>query len=542
MLGPIRLSSRQPLRPFLIGLAIAGWYAWHYSRTDREIDGRWLLQWTQRLVPIAVPATVALGLFIGVRYGSYAAAGSDSYGYLSEARLFLNGTLRVQQPWVDEVSWRNREWMFAPLGYKPASPDGTIVPTYPPGLPMIMALFLAAFGENGPFYVVPVFAALALWLTYLLGKESTGSRGIGALAALLFLASPVFLAHAIVPMSDIPGAAVWALVSWLVLKQRSMAAGWAAGLALLIGPNVFPLAALPIIAWRGSQEKLLRYAEGLAPGIIVMMALNTYLYDGPLTFGHGSIFEGYAVSSLPDAVVSYSRWLIQTQTPLILLAVVPLFVRGALVESHPGFSPRACLATLAGLTLLSYLFYPVFDHWFYLRFLLPAYPALFVLLAASIAWLSAKLPVEARVPAAGVVTVAMVLHGVHVGQDAAIFRMAAFEQRHVRAAAEVASRTPQKAVVLSVQHSGSVRYYAHRITLRYDWLPADQLDAAVHELTTKGYSPYLVVDDSEQKEFQSRFGASNRLGRLDWAPLARVSGSPEVRIFQLHDTEAAAPK
>jgi hypothetical protein len=106
----------------------------------------------------------------------------------------------------------------------------------------------------------------------------------------------------------------------------------------------------------------------------------------------------------------------------------------------------------------------------------------------------------------------------------------------------VASRTPQKAIVLSVQHSGSVRYYANRITLRYDWLPADALDAAVHELTSKGYSPYLVVDDWEQKEFQSRFAPANRLGRLDWAPLARVSGSPEVRIFQLPDTGAPAPK
>ena len=166
MLGPIRLSSRQPLRPLLVGLSIAAWYAWQYPRTERETDGRWLLQWVQRLTPVAVPAAIAVALFIGLRYGSYAAAGSDSYGYLSEARLWLNGTLRVEQPWVDQVSWPNREWMFAPLGYRPASPDGTIVPTYPPGLPMVMALFLAMFGANGPFFVVPVFGALALWLTY----------------------------------------------------------------------------------------------------------------------------------------------------------------------------------------------------------------------------------------------------------------------------------------------------------------------------------------------------------------------------------------
>jgi len=112
----------------------------------------------------------------------------------------------------------------------------------------------------------------------------------------------------------------------------------------------------------------------------------------------------------------------------------------------------------------------------------------------------------------------------------------------VRAAAEVASRTPDNAVVLSVQHSGSVRYYAHRTTLRYDWLPADDLDAAVHDLAAKGHPAFLVVDDWEQKEFQTRFSPTNRLGRLDWAPIARVSSLPAVLIFQLQDSGPAAPQ
>ena len=70
---------------------------------------------------------------------------------------------------------------------------------------MLMAVFLGVFGENGPFYVVPVLGACTLWFTYLLGREATGSRTVGALAALLLLASPVFLTHLMVPMSDVPG-------------------------------------------------------------------------------------------------------------------------------------------------------------------------------------------------------------------------------------------------------------------------------------------------------------------------------------------------
>ena len=540
MLGPVRLSSRQPLRPLLIGVALAGWYTWKHSRGEREADGRWLLQWSGRAVPLAVAGAVALALFVGLRYGSYAAAGSDSYGYVSQARLWLDGTLRVEQPFVEQLSWPNREWMFAPLGYKPASPDGTIVPTYPPGLPIVMALFLAAFGESGPFYVVPLFGVLTVWLTYLLGREAAGSRGVGAVAAMFLVASPVFLTQTMVPMSDVLGAAGWTLVCLLVLKQRSMAAGWAAGLSLLVRPNLFLLAFMPVMAWQNDSSRLLNYAKGLAPAVIAIMAINTFLYDGPLTFGYGGIFESYGLSSLPANAVNYVRWLITTQTPLILLALVPLFVRGTLREDHTGVSPRACLAALLALTFLSYLFYAVFDHWFYLRFLLPVYPTLFVLVAAALFWTARKLPIEARVPGAAVICTAMMLYGVQVGRDAGIFKQAGFEQRHIRAAAEVASRTPENAIVLAVQHSGSVRHYARRLTLRYDWLPADRLDSAVHELAAKGHPAYLVVDDWELKEFQSRFSPASRLGKVGWAPLARVPGIPEVRIFQLQDGGPAA--
>ena len=539
MLGPIRISSRQPLRPFLIGLAVAAWYWWKYPRADREADGQWVLSsFTRfsRMATFAVPAAVALIFFIGVRYGGFAAAGSDSYGYVSQAKLWLSGTLRVEQPWVDAFSsWTNREWLFTPLGYRPVSPDGTIVPTYPAGLPLIMALFLAVFGENGPFYVVPVCAALMLWFTYLLGRDVTGSKGVGALAVVLLVASPVFLNQSMAAMSDIPAAAGWTLVAVLALKQWSMAAGLTAGLTLLVRPNLLLLAFVPVLAWRSSQDQLIRYAQGIVPAAIAMMALNTYLYEGPLTFGYGSIFGMYALGYLPRNVISYMRWLLETQTPLILLAFVPLFVRGALREEVAGSSPRAVLGALIGFTLLSYVFYENFEQWHYLRFLLPAYPALFVLMAASVVWIAQKLPVEARVPVATVTCLAMMSFGIKLGRDYAIFNQNPFEQRHVRAAREVASRTPENAVILSVQHSGSVRYYAHRITLRYDALDAGELDSTVHELFAKGYEPYLLVDDWEQTEFQSRFAPRSQLGRLKSAPIARVSNNPEVRLFQLQD-------
>jgi hypothetical protein len=533
MLGPIRLSSRQPLRPFVIGLALAGWYIWRYPRAEREADGRWLYVWISRALPFAVPLAMALAFYLGVHYGSFAAAGSDSYGYLSQARLWLSGIPRVEQPWVQDFAWRNREWVFSPLGYRPFSPDGTIVPTYPPGLPMLMALFLGVFGENGPFYLVPLLGALAVWFTYLLGREATGSKPAATLAALLLLASPVFLTHLFVPMSDVPAAAGWTLMAVLVLKQRPMAAGIVSGLTLLIRPNLALMALVPVFGWRRKREPLLRFAVGLVPGVAAVMVINTFLYGGPLSTGYGTLFEFYSVTSLPMNVRNYAVWLVQTQTPLILLSVLPLFVRGALRDDRDGASPRACLAAMIGLMFLSYVFYSTFNHWFYLRFLLPAYPVLFVLLVAALRWLALKLPIEARVAAVASACAVVIPFGVNVARNESVFNAAAYEQRHVRAAREVASRTPADAIVLSVQHSGSVRYYANRITLRYDWLEEGALDSALRDIASKGRRAYLVVDDWEEKEFRDRFSPANRAGRLDWAPVARISSSPEVRIFEM---------
>jgi len=537
VIGPLRLSSRQPWRPLLVGVFAAAYFVWRYSREERAVEGRWLAGHAKRALPFAVLLFIILGCVIGVRYGSFAAAGSDSYGYTSQARLWRDGALRLQQPLVEQVSWPNREWVFTPLGYRPQGADGTIVPTYPAGLPIIMALFLAIFGENGPFFVAPVFGALAIGFTYLLGREATGSRAVGSIAAVLLLASPAMLTHLMVPMSDVPTAAVWTLVALVALKgdgSHPLLTGMIAGLALLIRPNMILLALVPACAWRFRPEPLVRYALGLAPWLLAIAGLNTFLYGDPLTFGYGAVGDSYSLHAAPQNVVNYARWLVETQTLFVALALIPLVVTHAVT-----IPARACLAALLGLTFVSYLFYAVFSHWFYLRFLLPAFPALFVLMAAGLRTICARLPVEARVPIAACLCAALVPYGFNVGSNAGIFRQADFERRHVRAAAEVAARTPATAAILAVQHSGSVRYYANRITLRYDWMAPDRLDAVIRDMTALGHHPFIVVDGWEEAEFRARFGPHSPAGRLDWSPLAQVSGNTEIPDVRLYDLARA---
>ena len=145
----------------------------------------------------------------GIKYGTYAASGSDSYGYVSQADLWLTGRLRVDQRALDLASPFD-DWALSPLGYHPGPTPHVIVPTYAPGLPLLMAAAKTAAGANGPYYIVPLMGALTVLLTFLLGRLLFDGV-VGMAAAALMAVSPTFQFQLMWPMSDVPAAAAWTL-------------------------------------------------------------------------------------------------------------------------------------------------------------------------------------------------------------------------------------------------------------------------------------------------------------------------------------------
>src|SRR5882672_4439693 len=100
-------------------------------------------------------ALALLAFAHGVRFGTFTASGSDSYCYVSQADLWLKGTLIIDQPLHDAFTWRWANWTLAPLGYRPGDIGGTMMPICAPGLPLVMAAFKAAGGETALYMVVP---------------------------------------------------------------------------------------------------------------------------------------------------------------------------------------------------------------------------------------------------------------------------------------------------------------------------------------------------------------------------------------------------
>src|SRR5438034_1128158 len=176
--------------------------------------------------------------------GTTVVGGADVHGYVSQAFLWAGGRLRLEQPVAAKLPWPFADAALAPLGYTPASAGHAAVPVYAPGFPILMALAERALGRCGPFVVVPRCARLAVWLPFALGRRF-GFRGSAAAAAVLVSASPTLVYQSLLPMSDVPVAALWFATLVLLLGRSISSAalsGITAAIALLVRPNLLLVA------------------------------------------------------------------------------------------------------------------------------------------------------------------------------------------------------------------------------------------------------------------------------------------------------------
>ena len=126
-------------------------------------------------------------------------------------------------------------------------------------------------------------------------------------------------------------------------------------------------------------------AFGLAclPFVLLVAWFYNNLYGSPFQSGYGSTDSIFSSANLRANLARYPRWLWDTQGPLVFLFVLsPLLPPGPNPDSR---WLRRILFAFAGGVLACYLWYLPFDAWWFLRFLLPAFPVLFVL-AADVVW------------------------------------------------------------------------------------------------------------------------------------------------------------
>jgi hypothetical protein len=395
-----------------------------------------------------------------------------------------------------------------------------------------MAAFHALLGPAGPFLVVPLAGGAAIWLAFALGRAH-GAPGAGLAASALLATHPSFLFQLLQPMSDVPVTAAWLLAAVAALRGRPGLSGLATACALLIRPNLLPMAvpmaALAIAAREAGVTPMAavrHWTAGVLPGVIVVSALHTVWYGAPWRSGYGQADALFGWANVLPNLARYAYRAFETGG----LLVVPLALAAGF---RPQGQPRRAvwLWWVAAVNVIAYLPYFVFVEWHYLRFLLPA---LALLLPSGLAVLDRGL---ARLPAGRTWALASLVAlqcgwQLHVAEAHDVFRVAATERRYALTAGWVKQQTPPDAVLVTFQQSGSLALNASRSVIRWDLLPAGALDEAITAARDLRRPVWIVLEAWERPAFQALHGRTT-FGRLDWPPAAVVRATMPVHVYDL---------
>lgn len=453
--------------------------------------------------------------------------GSDSYGYVSASELLRRGRLIEPQAIAQWLPVVNALDVATPAGYLPAADRSGIAPSYPLGFPALMAMAGIVSGSLGPYLVPPICGIVLLLIVWRLATTWYGSRA-GWLAAALVAWNALVVTYAKQPMSDVP-ATMFALLSiwWLVGPSRlPVLAGMAAGASFITRPGgigiVVVLTALAAWPRHARTRDAARFILGLVPFMVIQALLQWRLFGSPLATGYGPVIQLFTGATAWSNLGIYLKGL-WTVSSVIWFAglVAASFVRPRL--------PLA-LATIAFVvSAIPYVLYFEFAHWETLRFLLPAIVLLSIAAAGGLA------AIAARLGGRWITTAALVIVGVVPAvqserflQGEGVPNLMRSESRYPLVATHLMERTPANAIVLAAQHSGSIRHYGNRVTLRWDLMRAEDLEPLMGAATERGHPLYVVLEGTEQQRFTQGF--ADPLRRVHMYPFGQIRN---IQIWEL---------
>lgn len=379
-------------------------------------------------------------------------------------------------------------------------------------------------------------------IAYAVGRRlDTATAGL--IAAFLVATNSTVLGEVPSPMSDVLAAAALATSLYLLLgfMRRPLAAGLVAAVAVAVRPNLAATVAVMALwlcfgrpadrprRWPRQIAHTLVFLIAASPGFLIPAWANWRLFGSPFVSGYGTLETIYDWSHVLPNLERYSRLLVRSWA-------VPALVGFAIVmipakRLWPRITHRSLLAgvVLFVFSLVAqYLAYEPITGEGYLRLLLPCWPfvmtgtARVALMIARPGWLAALVGVAVVLQGAAGVRSACADNGCDHRS----------ERKYPSAGQIVRSRTEPSSVIYSFQHSGSLRYYGGRMTLRYDVLDPAWLDRSVEWLARRGVHSYALLDDWELERFREHFAGQERLKHLD-KPIVIYRGAVAALFYDL---------
>ena len=494
----------------------------------------------------------ALVFGITVRYNTFAAWATDSGAYLSAGHAWAAGELFTPATFVYWAPWAADGAAEIPLGHVQGPVKGTITGQYPLGYPLLIAAALK-FSDSAltPHLVSPLLAALLVWCAFLLGRHMT-SAWAGVSAAVLIGATPIVLAHTVMAFSDVPAAAFWAL-AW-VLSVRpgagaALASGAAAAMAVTIRPNLAPLALIIAAAvlfgerraWRHAVMRVVAFGATGMIGPLIVLWSQAALYGHPLQSGYRVPMESFfSTARIATNAALYPSLFAELHTWVAFagLLYVPFAVRG-MRASDAAYTRGVLVLSAVGLIVVNYalyLPYLTYEGWYWLRFLLPAVLAMFLLLSAALD--AVRLLVRRQWPATARVAGLTFAPAVFVAWTGLgdVQEPVGYERIHAteRYLAEV---LPADAAILTFAHGGAWARATNRPIVRLDYIGRDALDTVVGDLRRRGYRPVIVLDTAIEGDLFTQRFRNQRYVRFVWPARAEITSSTSVLYYDTTDRD-----
>ncbi|HEY0966436.1 MAG TPA: hypothetical protein VGD88_03515 [Opitutaceae bacterium] len=498
------------------GMVVTGAVLLGWSAACREEPSWATLRWVPWL-GVALYAVV-----LSARLDS-SAAGSDAAGYLGSAQLLTEGKLTVAAREIPGVSLP--AWAYAPLGFSPRE-QGGLAPTYPTGLPLMIAALQQILPRGVAVEAISLLHLVAgVCLVYALARLCGLRAGWAWLGAGLIGLGPIYLYNGVQPLSDVASLAWVSFALCCGLRSRdgsrwTLAAGATVAMAVLLRPTnalIIPAVAILLPSWRSVPV----FLAGALPGAIWQCTHAWLTYGHPLATGYGDISGAFEWRWLPLTLPHYGWYLTGLVSPAVWLALLsPWF---------SGLEPRIrrALSLIAfGYFALYAFYFCTHETWWYLRFILPALPAVIVLALRVGQTVTDKLQMNGHTlhharygPVLAVALVALPLVQSH--------RFNALEpargnRLYREIAQEVQTSTADGAIVMALQASGTLHLSTDRVVLRFDQLTRDENTRAAARALALGRPVYAVLFGFD------RTAAGDRLPAGDWE-LQRSWGDVELR-------------
>lgn len=478
-----------------------------------------------RYGPIALFAVglVAYAVFLGTHIGAYA-GGADSSGYLISARSFSRGCVATaQRAWPGLPVIESASYAYVPLGLRPTS-SGEMVSRYPIGVPLFLMLAAGAVGwDAGPHCVIILHTIAGILLMVWLGRCAGLTSGWAALGAILLATCPLYISYSLQMMSDVP-ATTWAIATVALAWNARRHAGWAVsagaalGIAVLIRPTNAILALPAAIALGLGWRQWLAFLTGGTPLAVAQMIYNQAAYGHPLASGYEDVGSLFQWQYVPLSLANYGRWLPILLTPVGLLALgLPWRARK---DPH---GTAMLLTWMVSFPALYAFYYHTHITWWYTRFVLPAFPAVWIAallvardLTERLGMLSPPGPGSMRTwLRGGLVAAAVFVYAGYFNLRLQTASVGRDERRYVEVVAWLCPQVPPSALLVAMQASGSLFYYTDFPVLRWNKIEPGQFNRV--EQAAAGRRVFaLLMPFEEQRAFPEKrlSGSWTKIGSI----------------------------